>query len=131
MNKNMIEKIISSKNVDDNKVNIDMILINDSIDYKILNGINEINISSNKMEWVFSMDHFVPASTIEFTKKHNNIKMCIRDRILSEKTNESFEKVLEKFYKSRTYKALQNTQSTLWAESSEFIVDEVLREWNK
>lgn len=74
MNKNMIEKIISSKNVDDNKVNIDMILINDSIDYKILNGINEINISSNKMEWVFSMDHFVPASTIEFTKKHNNIK---------------------------------------------------------
>lgn len=52
-------------------------------------------------------------------------------RILSEKTNESFEKVLEKFYKSRTYKTLQNTQSTLWAESSEFIVDEVLKEWNK
>ena len=52
-------------------------------------------------------------------------------RLLSNKTGESFEKMLGKFYESRTYKVLQNTQSTLWAESSEFIVDEVLREWNK
>ena len=52
-------------------------------------------------------------------------------RLLSNKTGESFEKMLEKFYKSRTYKVLRNTQSMLWAESSEFIVDEVLREWNK
>jgi hypothetical protein len=38
-------------------------------------------------------------------------------------------KILKEFYESRTYKALQNTESVLWAESSEFIVDELFREW--
>jgi len=50
-------------------------------------------------------------------------------RIVSERTGKTFEEILSKFYESRTYKALQNTESVLWAESSEFIVDELFREW--
>ena len=50
-------------------------------------------------------------------------------RIVSQKTGKTFEEVLSEFYESNTYKALQNTGSALWAESSEYIVDELLREW--
>jgi len=48
---------------------------------------------------------------------------------LCERTGKQFEEILAELYKSNTYKALQNTKSTMWAESSEFIVDEVFREW--
>lgn len=51
--------------------------------------------------------------------------------IICEKTGETFEEVLKKFYESNTYKALQNTESVLWAESSQYIVDELFREWEK
>ena len=50
-------------------------------------------------------------------------------RILCERTGKQFEEILAELYKSNTYKALQNTKSTMWAESSEFIVDELFREW--
>ncbi|OOM07230.1 hypothetical protein CLOSAC_37590 [Clostridium saccharobutylicum] len=50
-------------------------------------------------------------------------------RIVCERTGKTFEEVTKEFYESRTYKALQNTESVLWAESSEFIVDELFREW--
>ncbi|MDK2828945.1 MAG: hypothetical protein PWP67_1759 [Clostridium butyricum] len=50
-------------------------------------------------------------------------------RIVCERKGKTFEEATKEFYESRTYKALQNTQSTLWAESSEFIVDELFREW--
>lgn len=50
-------------------------------------------------------------------------------RIVCERTGKSFEDAIKEFYESRKYKALQNTQSVLWAESSEFIVDELFREW--
>jgi len=49
-------------------------------------------------------------------------------RIVSQKIGKTFEEALSEFYKSNTYKALQNTDSVLWAESSEYIVDELLRE---
>jgi len=52
-------------------------------------------------------------------------------RIVSQKTGKTFEEALSKFYDSNTYKALQNTESVLWAESSEYIVDELFREWKK
>ncbi|NFI03390.1 hypothetical protein FC959_03025 [Clostridium botulinum] len=51
--------------------------------------------------------------------------------IICEKTGETFEEVLKNFYESNTYKALQNTESVLWAESSQYIVDELFREWEK
>ncbi len=49
-------------------------------------------------------------------------------RILSEKNQITFDEMLEKFYASKTYKALINTKNCLWAESSEFIADEYERE---
>lgn len=51
-------------------------------------------------------------------------------RILCQRTGKQFEDILTMFYKSKTYKALQNTRSVMWAESSEFIADEVMREWD-
>jgi hypothetical protein len=49
--------------------------------------------------------------------------------IICERTGKTFEEVLKEFYESETYKILQKTESTLWAESSEFIVDEFFREY--
>ena len=45
-------------------------------------------------------------------------------RILSEKLKKPFDEQLKDFYKSRTFRALKNTQS----ESAEFIADEFERE---
>ena len=49
-------------------------------------------------------------------------------RILSEKLKKPFDEELKDFYKSRTFRTLKNTQSEMWAESAEFIVDEFERE---
>ena len=49
-------------------------------------------------------------------------------RILSEKFKKPFDEELKDFYKSRTFRALKNTQSEMWAESAEFIADEFERE---
>ena len=49
-------------------------------------------------------------------------------RILSEKLKKPFDEELKDFYKSRTFRALKNTQSEMWAESAEFIADEFERE---
>jgi hypothetical protein len=49
-------------------------------------------------------------------------------RILSEKLKKTFDEQLKDFYKSRTFRALKNTQSAMWAESAEFIADEFERE---
>lgn len=49
-------------------------------------------------------------------------------RILSEKLKKPFDEELRDFYKSRTFQALKNTQSEMWAESAEFIADEFERE---
>lgn len=45
-------------------------------------------------------------------------------RILSERSSESFDEMLFQSYKSRTFKALKNTDSCMWSESSPFIADE-------
>ena len=49
-------------------------------------------------------------------------------RILADKAGKSFDEMLQPFYKSRTYAALKNTQSGMWAESAEFIADDFERE---
>lgn len=49
-------------------------------------------------------------------------------RILSEKLKKPFDEELKDFYKSKTFRALKNTQSEMWAESAEFIADEFERE---
>ena len=49
-------------------------------------------------------------------------------RVISEKEHRNFDDCYENFINSRTYAALQNTKSVMWAESAEFVVDEYFRE---
>lgn len=49
-------------------------------------------------------------------------------RLLAAQNRIPFDDQLELFYSSRTYKALINTKSCLWAESAEYIADEYERE---
>ena len=48
--------------------------------------------------------------------------------ILTERDNKDFDTVFAEFLTSDTYQILQQTNNLLWAESSEFIVDEYDRE---
>jgi hypothetical protein len=48
--------------------------------------------------------------------------------LIAENENTSFAEALSLFTDSRTYKNLLNTESLMWAESSEFVFDEYLRE---
>jgi len=48
--------------------------------------------------------------------------------ILSKKKKKDFDITFAEFLNSQTYKILQQTNSLLWAESSEFIADEYDRE---
>ena len=50
--------------------------------------------------------------------------------ILAERDNSDFDTVFAEFLASDTYRILQQTDNLLWAESSEFIVDEYDRERN-
>jgi len=49
-------------------------------------------------------------------------------RIIAVIENCSFDDCYEALIKSKTYAALQNTNSTMWAESAEFVADEYFRE---
>ena len=48
--------------------------------------------------------------------------------ILTERDDKEFDTVFAEFLASDTYRILQQTDNLLWAESSEFIVDEYDRE---
>jgi len=48
--------------------------------------------------------------------------------ILAEREKKDFDTVFAEFLASETYRILQQTDNLLWAESSEFIVDEYDRE---
>jgi hypothetical protein len=56
--------------------------------------------------------------------------MKIEDVItrIAEKESRDFDVIYGEFLASKTCAALQNTESLLWAESAEFIVDEYYRE---
>ena len=59
-----------------------------------------------------------------------NLYIHIRDVIVifMEKSYLSFPDAMGKFYHSKTYKALQNTENTLWAESAGYIADRYYEE---
>lgn len=59
-----------------------------------------------------------------------NICIQIRDVIdlIKEKDHLSFPDAAVAFYHSRTYKALQNTENALWAESAGCIADRYFEE---
>lgn len=67
-----------------------------------------------------------------FNGKDITMNVCIQIRavvdILQEQLNISFEDAMMLFYHSETYKTLQNTENTLWAESPEYIVDQYFME---
>ena len=67
-----------------------------------------------------------------FNGKDITMNMCIQIRavanVLMERLHISFEEALMLFYHSETYKTLQNTENTFWAESAEFIVDRYFEE---
>ncbi len=44
-------------------------------------------------------------------------------KVIQEKLDISFPDATMLFYKSQTYKTLQNTENALWAESAEYIAD--------
>ena len=48
--------------------------------------------------------------------------------IIAKRENKDFDTVFADFLASNTYSVLQQTDNLLWAESSEFIVDEYNRE---
>lgn len=67
-----------------------------------------------------------------FKGKDITMNVCIQIRavvdILQEKLSISFEDAMMKFYHSRTYKTLQETENALWAESAEYIADRYFEE---
>ena len=67
-----------------------------------------------------------------FNGKDITMNMCIQIRhviyIIKEKSHLSFPDATLAFYQSQTYKTLQNTENTLWAESAEYIADRYYEE---
>lgn len=67
-----------------------------------------------------------------FNGKDVTMNVCIQIRavinLLQEKLGLGFEEAAMYFYKSETYKILQNTENALWAESAEYIMDRYLEE---
>jgi len=61
--------------------------------------------------------------TIDIIMKIENIT-----RIISETEKRSFDDCYRTFISSKTYAAIQITDSLLWAESAEFVADEYFRE---
>ena len=49
-------------------------------------------------------------------------------RIIAQISDRGFDECYRDFLNSKTYSALQNTESVMWAESAEFIVAEYYRE---
>ena len=67
-----------------------------------------------------------------FQGKDITLNVCIQIRavvdILQDRLNISFEEAMLRFYHSETYKTLQQTENTLWAESAEYIADRYFSE---
>ena len=62
-----------------------------------------------------------------FNGKDITMNICIQIRdvidIIKERSKLSFTEAAGAFYHSQTYKVLQNTENTLWAESAGYIAD--------
>ena len=54
------------------------------------------------------------------------IKLVVK--IIQEHYNIDFEEAVMRFYSSKTYKTLQQTENGLWAESAEYIADRYFEE---
>ena len=69
----------------------------------------------------------MPEMIYSFNGQDITMNVCIQIRdvlkLLQQHYHISFEKAALKFYKSETYKTLQETENGLWAESAEYIAD--------
>ena len=69
-----------------------------------------------------------------FNGKDITMNLCIQIRdvidIIKEQSHLSFQDAAGIFYHSQTYKALQNTENALWAESAGYIADRFYEEQN-
>ena len=67
-----------------------------------------------------------------FNGRDITMNMCIQIRdvidIIQKETGMNFPDATVAFYHSKTYKALQNAENTLWAESAGYIADRYFEE---
>lgn len=74
----------------------------------------------------------MPENIYSFNGKDITMNACIQIRdvikILQNYFQISFEEAVLRFYKSETYKTLQQTENGLWAESAEYIADRYYEE---
>ena len=67
-----------------------------------------------------------------FQGKDITMNVCIQIRavvdILQENLKITFEEAMLRFYSSKTYRILQETENALWAESAEYIADRYFAE---
>lgn len=74
----------------------------------------------------------MPEKIYSFNGKDITMNVCIQIRdvvkLLQEHFQISFEEAVLRFYKSETYKTLQETENGLWAESAEYIADRYYEE---
>ncbi|MDY3908169.1 MAG: hypothetical protein SOZ48_00310 [Eubacterium sp.] len=70
-----------------------------------------------------------------FNGKDITLEICIQIRAvvneLQRRLNISFEDAMLLFYRSETYKTLQETENAFWAESAEYIADRYFEEAEK
>lgn len=74
----------------------------------------------------------MPEKIYWFNGKDITMNVCIQIRdvlkVLQEHYGIGFEEAVLLFYKSETYKTLQQTENGLWAESAEYIADRYYEE---
>lgn len=77
----------------------------------------------------------MPENIYSFNGKDITMNVCIQIRdvvkLLQEHYKSSFEDAVLRFYRSETYKVLQETENGLWAESAEYIADRYYDEIEK
>ena len=77
----------------------------------------------------------MPEKIYSFNGKDITMNICIQIRdvvkLLQEHFHIAFEEAVLLFYKSETYKTLQETENGLWAESAEYIADRYYEEQGK
>lgn len=74
----------------------------------------------------------MPEMIYSFNGKDITMNVCIQIRdvlkLLQDHFQIDFEEAVLRFYKSETYKTLQQTENGLWAESAEYIADQYYEE---
>lgn len=69
----------------------------------------------------------------EYIYKGQDVSICVLIqienvvRILARREGCSFDEMLARFYRSRTYRNLTNPDCGLWAESADYIADDFVR----